>query len=219
MKQNLKFSLAAIALILCALIVPIKATAASLVLSTSGVTMSFPDDILRPVPETGTTVSFDFANNSASSVVEIKFEIADKTGALIYTQNTPESLLKFGSKTRVNANFYDAQFKKATEPLTVTVFVAYMDAGAGKTTRRVAQVSTPLKFIERPIAVPTPTVTLTFTPAPVPTPTVTVTVNSSALVSENSLLRSELNKVKLQLKSLNLKVTKICKLKPKPKGC
>jgi hypothetical protein len=179
--------------------------------------MSFPDNILRPVPETGTTVSFDFANNSASSVVEIKFEIVDKTGALIYTQNTPESLLKFGSKARVNANFYDVQFKKAPEPLTITLSVAYLDAGAGKTTRRVAQVSSPLKFIERPIAVPTPTVTVTFTPAPVPTPTVTVT--SSALVSENSLLRSELDKVKLQLKSLNLKVTKICKLKPKPKGC
>jgi len=217
MKPNLKFSLAFIALILCALILPIKATAASLVLTTSGVTMSFPDDILRPVPETGTTVSFDFANNSASSVVEIRFEIVDKTGVVIYTQNTPESLLKFGSKARVNSNFYDAQFKKAIEPLTVTLFVAYVDAGAGKTTRRVAQVSSPLKFIERPIAVPTPTVTVTFTPAPVPTPTVTVT--SSALVSENSQLRAELNKVKLELKSLNSKMSKICKSKPKPKGC
>ena len=217
MKKNLKFSLAFIALILCALIVPIKATAASLVLTTSGVTMSFSDNILRPVPEIGTTVSFDFLNNSNSSLVEVKLEIVDKTGVLIYTQSAPASLLPFGSKTRVNANFYDVQFKNAIEPLTISLIVAYLDAGAGRTTRRIAQVSSPLKFIERPIATPTPTVTVTFTPAPVPTPTVTVT--SSALVSENSLLKSELNKVKLQLKSLNLKVTKICKLKPKPKGC
>jgi hypothetical protein len=216
MKQILKISLA-IALTLCALIAPIRATAASLVLATSGVTMSFPDNILRPVPETGTTVSFDFANNSASSVVEIKFEIVDKTGAVIYAQNTPESLLKFGSKARVNSNFYDAQFKKAVEPLTISLFVAYLDAGAGKTTRRIAQVGSPFKFIERPIAVPTPTVTVTFTPAPMPTPTVTVT--SSALVSENSLLRSQLNKLKLELKSLTSKMSKICKAKPKPKGC
>ena len=214
-KQNLKLSLASITLILCALIAPIKATAASMVLTTSGVTMSFTDSILRPVPETGTAVSFDFTNNSSSSLVEVKFEVIDETGALIYTQNTPESFLFFGSKTRVNSNFYDAQFRKAVEPLSISLVVTYLDAGAGRTTRRIAQVSSPINFIERPIAIPTPTVT--FTPAPLPTPTVTVT--SSALLSENSALRSEINKLKIEVKSLNSKLSKICAAKPKPKGC
>jgi hypothetical protein len=217
MKRQLKVLIFLVPVIALAFTPPFQATASTLALSTSGVTMNYSEVILRPIPETGTTTFFDFSNSSSSSLVEVKFEILDKTGAVIFTQTTPESFLKFGSKVRLTSTFYDSQFRKATEPLQVSLLVAYLDAGAGKTTRRVAQVSSPFKFTERPIATPTPTVTITLTPSPLPNPTVTVT--PSALLSENSNLKSELTRVRQDLKSLTAKLKKICSNKPKPKGC
>ncbi len=186
-------------------------------LSASGVTMSYSDQILRPIPESGTTANFDFSNSSNSALVEVKFEILDKTGVVIFTQSTPESFLKFASKTRLSPTFYDSQFRQATEPLQIRLLVAYLDAGAGKTTRRVAQAISSFKFTERPLATPTPTVTITVTPLPVPVPTITVT--PSAMLSENTKLKSENAKLRQDLRSLSVKLKKICSNQPKPKGC
>lgn len=219
MKRKLKVPIFLVAIITLAFTPPFQATASTLALSTAGVTMNYSEVILRPIPETGTATFFDFSNSSNSSLVEVKFEILDKTGAVIFTQTTPESFLKFGSKVRLASTLYDSQFRKATEPLKISLLVAYLDAGAGKTTRRVAQVSSLFKFTERPIATPTPTptVTITLTPSPLPNPTVTVT--PSALLSENSNLKSELTRIKQNLTLLTAKLKKICSSKPKPKGC
>jgi hypothetical protein len=217
MRKQLKVLIFFVTIITLASVLPFQATAKTLALSTSGVTMDYSDEILRPVPETGTTAYFDFSNSSNSALVEVKFEILDKTGIVIFTQTTPESFLKFGSKVRLTSTFYDSQFRRVTEPLQIRLLVAYLDAGAGKTTRRIAEVNAPFKFIERPIATPKPTVTITITPSPLPIPTVTVT--PSALLSENTKLKSEIAAMKQDLKTLSAKLKKICSNKPKPKGC
>lgn len=217
MTKNSKLLVFLVSMISLAFALPFQAKASTLSLSTSGVTMTYSDVIFRPVPETGTATFFDFTNSSNSALVEVKFEILDKTGAVIFTQSTPESFLKFGSKLRLNSTFYEVQFRSAIEPLQVSLLVTYLDAGAGRTTRRIAQVSAPFRFTERPIATPTPTVTIIVTPSPLPNPTITVT--SNALLSENSNLQSEIARIKKVLNTLNQKIKKICSNKPKPKGC
>lgn len=219
MRLNSKLVFFLAAVMFSTLMLPSKAAGSTLTLSTSNVTMTYSDVIFRPIPETGTTTFLDFTNGSNSALVEVKYEILDKTGVVIFSQIAPEAFLKYGSKARLTSTLYDSQFRKASEPLIISLIVTYLDAGAGRTTRRVAQVSAPFKFTERPISMPTPTITITATPSPVPTPTITITATPSSLLFENITLKSEIAKIKGDLGALNSKLKKICSYKPKPKGC
>jgi hypothetical protein len=75
---------------------------------------------------------------------------------------------------------------------------------------------------------PTPTPTPTLTPVPVmassPTPasnppSSTTSEAFDVLLAKYNQVLSQLGSAQIQLKALNSKLTKICALKPKPKGC
>ncbi len=71
---------------------------------------------------------------------------------------------------------------------------------------------------------PTPAPTVTITAAPVPAPTVTVTASAAPIIdpyfkNEATRLQAELTALRSEFDAMKTKLTKICKVKPKPKFC
>lgn len=73
-------------------------------------------------------------------------------------------------------------------------------------------------------AKPVPAPTVTVTAAPAPAPTVTVTASAAPIVdpyfkNEATRLQAELSSLRSDFDAMRTKLTKICKVKPKPKYC
>jgi hypothetical protein len=232
-KNRDKFVIFTSIFVLLAAIFPIRAEAAEL--NVYGATLSWSDKMYKS--DGCSRYNFEYFNGSGIRLLDLEMVITDPYGRKVANES------KIGIDPNLRGTFTPqicaSQFTAGLGPYTVELSI---EDYAGSTRRGTKD----FFFLAIPGsnsggsssggigATPAPTVTVTARPSPGPTvtvtatpapaPTVTVTASSAPVIdpyfkNEATRLQGELTALRNEFDVLKAKLTKICKVKPKPKFC
>jgi hypothetical protein len=185
----------------------VSAQAAEPSVTVSGITLSWPAVIYRPVSSSQVTMSI--ANNSGRTLLYVAYTVTDRIGTQVAFGSATEIPRGLSSITHV---WYAKDIDVGKAPFTLAFYVAYFPSAG---IPNPPSVSAEFDFASRSAggASPTaaPTVAKTATPSSAPT----VYITNPSDKNLNDLVTS----LKSQVNLLNAKLKKICAVKPKPKNC
>lgn len=168
--------------------------------------------------------AFDYVNGSGIRLLSFSMTITDPFGRKL--EDASIVGMDSGRSGTFSEQICTRSFTNGRGPYTVTLRIEDF-AGSSR------QSSAELYFLEIPrtpsasgtpttLPSPIPTVTVTATPRPAPTVTVTaapIVTQDPFYKNEAFRLQAELDELSDRLSLLQSKLKRICKAKPKPKGC
>ena len=185
----------------------VPAQAADPSVTTSGITLSWPAVIYRPVSSSQVTMSI--ANNSGRTLLYVAYTVKDRVGTQVAFGSATEIPRGLSSITHT---WYAKDIDGGKAPFTLSFYVSYFpSAGVSNP----PSVSAEFDFTSRSGGGTSPTAAPTETKVPTPAPVPTVYVTNPSDKNLNDLVTS----LKGQVNLLNAKLRKICAVKPKPKHC
>jgi hypothetical protein len=176
---------------------------------------------------------FTYSNQTGVELLQLGMELNDPFGRNLVSQS--QIGIAANKSGTWNVQICKSSFTNGLGPYIVKLIVKDYYSTQRQSTKEIM-------FLEIPgstpsggsIASPVPTVTVTARPSPAPTvtvtatpapaPTVTVTASSAPVIdpyfkNEATRLQGELTALRNEFDALKAKLTKICKVKPKPKFC
>jgi hypothetical protein len=233
LEKREKFAIFISLFILLVGVFPIRAEAAEL--NVNGATLSWSDTMYKS--DGCSRYNFEYFNGSGIRLLKLEMVITDPYGRKVADSS------KIGIDPNLRGTFTpqicESQFTAGLGPYTVELSIEDYAGSTRRGTKNFVFLAIPgtssggsssggigatpaptVTVTARPS--PGPTVTVTATPAPAPT--VTVTASSAPVIdpyfkNEATRLQGELTLLKSEFNVLKAKLTKICKVKPKPKFC
>lgn len=159
-----------------------------------------------------------FTNNSKVEVRTAAYSVKDNTGREVDGSYVLRLLPNRSQEYRGRWEGF------SNPPYTMTLSLTYYDAQGGKAAVNPNPVTTVIQFRDASGSsqspAPSPSATQSAIPTPAPTVTITETPEPIYITNPADKRLSDLvAKLMLQIKSLSVKLEKICSAKPKPKNC